>query len=494
MEVKADARPFHEIDCDALVVSVFEGEKTETGVLADLDQRANGVISSLLETGEFSGKAGESVYVPNPGDVKARRLLLLGAGKAEDFTTDNVRRMAGTASRTLRGKKARSFAFVRRSSLAIGDSAQAATEGALLALFDPDKYHTSDKTENHLATMLLATGATNGADADEAKRGIERGRIIAEATNYGRDVINEPSNVMTPTALARKAEEVAKSYGLELDVLEEAQMKELGMGSLLGVAQGSAEPAKLIVMRYTPKVPSQETIAIVGKGITFDTGGISIKPADGMEKMKYDMAGGATTIAAMRAIAQLKPSVNVLGIVPATENMPGGRAQRPGDVVRAMTGKTIEVINTDAEGRLVLADAVAYARKLGATKIVDLATLTGAVSIALGDVYVAILGNNQAWVDEVIGAAKKSGEKLWQLPLDKEYREQIKSEIADIKNIGGRKAGTITGAYFIREFVEDTPWVHLDIAGTAWNDSSKPYLSVGPTGVCVRTLVNLVCG
>ncbi|MCI0664461.1 MAG: leucyl aminopeptidase, partial [Acidobacteria bacterium] len=249
----------------------------------------------------------------------------------------------------------------------------------------------------------------------------------------------------------------------------------------------------LIVMRYTPKIRSDETIAIVGKGITFDTGGISIKPADGMEKMKYDMAGGATTIAAMTAIAQLKPPVNVLGIVPATENMPGGRAQRPGDVVRAMTGKTIEVINTDAEGRLVLADAVAYARRLGATKIVDLATLTGAVSVALGDLYVAVLGTDQSWIDQIIAAGRKAGEKIWQLPLDKEYRDQIKSEIADIKNIGGRKAGTITGAYFIREFVEDTPWAHLDIAGTAWNENTKPYLSIGPTGICVRTLVNLLC-
>ncbi len=490
MEVKADSRKFYEIECDALAVSVFEGEKPESGVLAEIDKRTGNVLTSLIETGEFVGKPGESAYVHSTGDMKARRLLLLGAGKREEFRTDNVRRMAGTAARTLRGKKARTFAFLRRSDLAVSESAQAATEGALLALFEPDKYHTNDKTENHLDQMILAT---NGDNNDEAKAGIERGRIIAEAANFGREVINEPSNVMTPTELARQAEEVAKSYGLELDVLEESQMKELGMGSLLGVAQGSAEPAKLIVLSYTPKIKSDETVAIVGKGVTFDTGGISIKPADGMEKMKYDMAGGATTIAAMRAIAQLKPTVNVLGIVPATENMPGGRAQRPGDVVRAMTGKTIEVINTDAEGRLILADAVAYARKLGATKIIDLATLTGAVSIALGDVYVAILGNNQEWINTVIAAAKKSGEKFWQLPLDKEYREQIKSEIADIKNVGGRKAGTITGAYFIREFVEDTPWVHLDIAGTAWNESTKPYLAVGPTGVCVRTLVNLVC-
>jgi leucyl aminopeptidase len=307
-------------------------------------------------------------------------------------------------------------------------------------------------------------------------------------------LINEPANVITPTELARHAEEAAKEYGLEIDVLDDARMKDLGMGACLGVAQGSAEPGKIIVLTYTPETESKETIAIVGKGITFDTGGISIKPSDGMEKMKYDMAGGATTIGAMRAIAQLKPPVKVIGIVPTTENMPGGRAQRPGDVVRAMTGKTIEVINTDAEGRLILADAVAYARKLGATKIVDLATLTGAVSIALGDVYVAILGSDQAWIDQVLAAGKKAGEKIWQLPLDKDYREQIKSEIADIKNIGGRKAGTITGAYFIREFVEDTPWAHLDIAGTAWNETAKPHLAVGPTGVSLRTLVNLVCG
>jgi len=490
MEVKADSRKFYEIECDALAVGVFEGEKPDAGVLAELDQRTGGVLTSLIETGEFTGKSSESAYVHSTGEMKARRLLLLGAGKRDEFNANNVRRMAGTAARTLRGKKARTFAFLQRFGLAVGDSAQAATEGALLALLEPDKYHTSDKTESHLDQMILAT---DGNDFDATKTGIERGRIIAEATNFGREVINEPSNVMTPTEMANKAAEVAKAYGLTLDVLDEDQMRELGMGSLLGVAQGSAEPAKLIVLSYKAKPKSDETVAIVGKGVTFDTGGISIKPADGMEKMKYDMAGGATTIAAMHAIAQLKPSVNVLGIVPATENMPGGRAQRPGDVVRAMTGKTIEVINTDAEGRLILADAVAYARKLGATKIVDLATLTGAVSIALGDVYVAILGNNQEWIDTVIAAAKKSGEKFWQLPLDKEYREQIKSEIADIKNIGGRKAGTITGAYFIREFVEDTPWVHLDIAGTAWNDSTKPYLAIGPTGVCVRTLVNLVC-
>jgi leucyl aminopeptidase len=491
MEVKADSRKFHEIECDALVVGIHEGERPEDGALAEIDKLTGGVITSLIETGEFTGRSGENAYVHHTGEMKARRLLLLGAGKLDEFNTDIIRRLAGAAARSLRAKKVRSFAFLRRSQLPLGESAQAATEGALLALFDVDKYRTSEKTENYLDTMILAT--TEGT-TEELRLGVERGRIIAEATNFAREIINEPSNVLTPTELARKSEQVAREYGLDIDVLDEARMKEFGMGALLGVAQGSAEPARMIVLRYTPKVVSEETIAIVGKGITFDTGGISIKPADGMEKMKYDMAGGATAIAAMRAIAQLKPTANVIGIVPTTENMPGGRAQRPGDVVRAMTGKTIEVINTDAEGRLILADAVAYARKLGATRIVDLATLTGAVSIALGDVYIAVLGTDQDWINQIVEAGKKAGEKIWQLPLDKEYREQIKSEIADIKNVGGRKAGTITGAYFIREFTEDTPWAHLDIAGTAWNESNKPYLSVGPTGVGVRTLVNLVCG
>jgi len=490
MEIKADARKYYDIDCDALVIGIFEGEKPGEGLLAEIDQRAGGVISSVFETGEFTGKSGESAYVHGTGDLKAGRLLLLGGGKPEEADSNLFRKLAGTATRTLRGKKAKTIAFLIRAAERHAENGAAITEGVLLSLFEPDKYHTSGKTESRLQTAIVTT-AEGGID--ELERGIERGRIIAEATNFGREVINEPANILTPTELAHRAWTMANEYGLRIDVIEEQGMKELGMGALLGVAQGSAEPPKLIVLTYTPEKESAETVAIVGKGITFDTGGISIKPADGMEKMKYDMAGGATTIAAMRAIALLKPAVRVIGIVPACENMPGSRAQRPGDVVTAMTGKTIEVINTDAEGRLVLADAVAYARKLGATKIVDLATLTGAVLIALGDVYVAAMGNDQAWIDEVMAAGKRSGEKFWQLPLDKEYREQIKSEIADIKNIGGRKAGTITGAWFIGEFVEDTPWVHLDIAGTAWNESTKPHLAIGPTGVCVRTLVNLVC-
>src|SRR5262249_47073531 len=341
--------------------------------------------------------------------------------------------------------------------------------------------------------VSAAAGSEN-----ELANGVERGRIIGEAVNLARELSNEPSSTLTPSELAERAKETASRFGLDIDVLDEARMKELGMGALLGVARGSDEPAKLIVLRYEPDGTEPmgndaEVIAIVGKGITFDSGGISIKPAEGMEKMKYDMSGAAATLAAMSAIAQLKPKLNVIGLMPSTENMPSGRAYKPGDVLRAMIGKTIEVITTDAEGRLILADPITYARKLGATKVIDLATLTGAVSIALGTINVAVLGNNQQFIDELRDAAAEVGEKFWQLPMDEEYRDLIKSDIADIKNSGGRYAGTITAAYFLREFAEDTPWVHLDIAGTAWENDRKAHMAKGPTGVAIRTLVNYVC-
>jgi leucyl aminopeptidase len=295
--------------------------------------------------------------------------------------------------------------------------------------------------------------------------------------------------------MADRARAMANEFGLSVDVLDETRMQQEGMGSLLSVSRGSDQPAQLIILKYTPARSSAadgELLAFVGKGITFDSGGISLKPGENMELMKYDMTGGATVLGAMRAIAQLKPSVPVLGVVPCSENLPSGKATKPGDVVKAMTGKTIEVINTDAEGRLILADAIAYAKKLGATKVIDMATLTGAVSIALGDVNTAVLGTDQELIDEIIAAGKEVGEKFWQLPLDKEYSKQIKSDIADIKNVGGRKAGAITAAAFLKEFADGLSWAHLDIAGTAWGDEAKPYRSKGPTGVAVRTLLNIV--
>jgi len=496
MEVRAEFGKFYDVEADALVVTIYEGEKADDGALKELNERTGGIVSEMIGTDEMRGKQGDTVYVYRPGSLRAQRLLLVGAGKREEFSLDTIRKVTGSAARFLRSKGVRSMAILRRSALDIGNSAQAAVEGVLLGLFEPDMYKTEKKEERRIDELVLVAAATGSEDA--LARGVERGRIIGEAVNLARELSNEPSSALTPSELAERAKETATKFGLDIDILDEARMKELGMGALLGVARGSDEPAKLIVLRYTPPeaappADNADVIAIVGKGITFDSGGISIKPAEGMEKMKYDMSGAAATLAAMRAIAQLKPRVNVIGVMPATENMPSGRAYKPGDVLRAMSGKTIEVINTDAEGRLILADAISYARKLGATKIIDLATLTGAVSIALGTINVAILGNNQPFVDEVREAAREVGERFWQLPMDDDYREMIKSDIADIKNSAGRNAGTITAAYFVREFAEDTPWVHLDIAGTAWENDRKPYMAKGPTGVAIRTLVNYVC-
>lgn len=493
MKIRSFVGKFHELDVDLLVASVFEGEGLEDPLLRELNDRSGGLLSKVLAAGELKGKPGETVYlVPASEKLAARRLLLVGAGKREEASFDTLRQVAGTAVRLARQRGLRTMGFVRRTTLELQRSAQAVVEGVILGQFDPGTYKTQEKEERQVEELVLS--AESGKK--EIDRGIERGAILAKATNFARNLVNEPASVLTPTEMAKRAEDMASRYGLDITVLDEKQMKELGMGAILGVAQGSDEPARLIVLRYVPDeeaVSAGELIALVGKGITFDSGGISLKTPEGMERMKYDMAGGAAVLGAMRAIAQVRPPVPVLGIVPATENMPSGRAQKPGDILRSMSGKTIEVINTDAEGRLILADAVSYARHLGATRIIDLATLTGAVSVALGSVYAAILGTDQQLIDDLIAAGREAGEKLWQLPLDREYREQLRSDIADVKNVGSKKAGTITGAYFIREFVEQTPWAHLDIAGVAWLEESKPHLASGPTGFGVRTLATYVC-
>ena len=306
-------------------------------------------------------------------------------------------------------------------------------------------------------------------------------------------MVNEPANRLTPSVMAEAAGRMASEFHLECEVLDRAQMEKLGMGALLGVAQGSAEPPALIVLRYRPEHPAAggPHLGLVGKGVTFDTGGISIKPADGMEKMKYDMAGGAAMIGAMQAIAQIRPSIPVTAFIPCVENMPGSRAQRPGDIVTAISGKTIEVINTDAEGRLILADALVYARRQGCTHLVDAATLTGAIVVALGHLNVGLFANNDDMRDRVLSASKSEGERMWNMPLEHDYKDYLKSAFADIANVGGRWGGAVTAAMFLKEFAEDTPWVHLDIAGTAWLDDEKPHLAKGPSGVPVRTLVRL---
>jgi leucyl aminopeptidase len=494
MEVEGRRGQLQEIDAQALAVAVFKDEKADDGFLKDLDAASSGVVKSVIDSEEFKGKEGETAYLHLAGSVanQPRRLLLVGAGERADYAAAQVSQFAGTAARFLRDKNVKTIAVIPRLEGEVETIAASAVEGAIMGLFEIDKYRTVDKEQRTVDRLIVVI---TGADEDALKRGVERGRIVGESVNFTRDLANEPGAYMTPTNMAERARDIANEFDLSIDVLDEARMEQEGMGSLLSVSRGSDEPAKLIVLKYTPPQPAKndgQLLALVGKGITFDSGGISLKPGENMELMKYDMTGGATVMGVMRAIAQLKPSVPVLGVVPCAENLPSGKATKPGDVVRAMTGKTIEIINTDAEGRLILADAIAYAKKLGATGIIDMATLTGAVSIALGDVNAAVLGTDQKLIDEIIGAGQEVGEKFWQLPLDKEYSKQIKSDIADIKNVGGRKAGTITAAAFLKEFADGVSWAHLDIAGTAWADEAKPHRSKGPTGIAVRTLVNIV--
>jgi leucyl aminopeptidase len=493
MQISLESKPYAALETEALVSYVFEENDPIQGRISELDQSANGLLRSLAKSGEVTGKTLEMTLIHAPAGLKAARLLLVGAGKREQFTSATLRKLAGAALRYLKARSVKQVTFLVRENNVTEESAQAIAEGVLTANFETDKYKTEKKNDKSIDTVLL-TGYSD-AERAAAEKGLTRGRIIAESQNFARDLINEPSNKLTPKILAEKAEAMAKQAGLAVEILDEKKITELKMGALLSVSQGGPEPPRVMVVTYTPAnpKPGAPVIGLIGKAVTFDTGGISIKPADGMEKMKYDMAGGATMLGVMRALAALKPNVKVICVVPATENMPGGTAQKPGDIQTAMSGKTIEVLNTDAEGRLILADAVHYAKQLGATHLVDAATLTGAIVVALASINVGVFGGaDQAWTDRVLASAKAAGEKMWQMPMDDEYREFIKGTVADIQNIGsGKGGGSITGAWFIREFAGDTPWVHLDIAGTAWNDDAKAWLAKGPTGVALRTLVNL---
>jgi leucyl aminopeptidase len=494
MQIRLETKPYAGVETDALVTYVFEDADPVQGRIAEIDQATGGLLRKLAKGGELTGKTLEMTLVHAPAGLKAARLLLVGAGKREKFDSAVLRRISGAALRYLKSRGTHQFIFAAREGNATEDAAQAIAEGLLAADFESDKYKTDKKNDKSIDAVQVA--GFSDAERATGERGIARGTVIGESQNFARDLINEPSNKLTPKILAEKAEAMAQQAGLAVDILDEKRIADLKMGALLSVAQGSVEPPRMIVITYTPATAPKSgapVIGIVGKAVTFDTGGISIKPSDGMEKMKYDMAGGATMLGVMRALAALKPNVKVICVVPATENMPGGKAQKPGDIQTSMSGKTIEVLNTDAEGRLILADGVHYAKQLGATHLVDAATLTGAIVVALASINVGVFGGaDQAWTDKVLASAKAAGEKMWQMPMDDEYREYIKGTVADIQNIGsGKGGGSITGAWFIREFAGDTPWVHLDIAGTAWNDDAKAWLAKGPTGVALRTLVQL---
>jgi leucyl aminopeptidase len=490
MQIEIESQPYASVQADALITYVFDTEKKFDGLLGEIDGGMNGRLASLAASGELTGKSLELVLVHFPAGLAAQRLLLVGAGKPEEFSAADLRKLAGTALRHLKSRGMKRLIFLMREGENGPAAAQAVVEGLVVADFESDKYRTEKKSREIQSVKLAGFDAGLGANLTAA---IDQGRVVAESQNFARDLINEPSNRLTPRMLAARAEAMAKEVGLGVEILDERKIAELKMGALIGVAQGSVEPPRVIVLRYTPENPRPggPVLGLVGKAVTFDTGGISIKPSANMEKMKYDMGGGATMIGAMRALASLKPSVPVIAVIPATENMPGGRAQKPGDVQTAMSGKTIEVINTDAEGRLILADGIFYARQLGCTHLVDAATLTGAIEVALANVNVGAFGTPREYLDQFLESAKAVGEKMWPMPMDDEYEEMIKSNIADIRNTStGKGGGAITAAWFLKEFAEDTPWVHLDIASTCWLDDGRPWLAKGPTGVAIRSIVD----
>lgn len=492
MEIKVASGDITRTKAGAIIVNFYDGMERPEGVTASVDAALGEAISQLIKQGEIKGKTGQITVIHSLGKLPADRVVVLGLGKQKELTLDRVRGATAEACRLLRQKQVDSIATIAQGAgiagITVEGSAQAITEGALLGLYSFRKHIT--KTPEHGEIKQLTIIDAESTSMPGLERGCNKGRILAEATNLARDMVNEPANYMTPTTMAEAAARLAQAYGLELTILDREQMQDMGMGALLGVAQGSRQPPKFIALRY--KGGSNQTVALVGKGITFDSGGISLKPSENMGEMKGDMAGGASVMAAISAIAQFKPEINVMAIVAATENLPDGNALKPGDVLKAMSGKTIEIISTDAEGRLTLADALDYARKNGAKFIIDVATLTGACHIALGDVCTGAFSSNKELLDKVIAAGAEAGELIWPMPMFDEYKEQNKSDVADIKNSGGRYGGAITAAQFLAEFVGDIPWVHLDIAGTSDSEKERNHIVKGATGVPVRTLVNLV--
>jgi leucyl aminopeptidase len=479
-------------DTDLVVVPVFDAEAIADSLPA-VDAATGGEARRATASGEFKGRHGDLFLTPATpqGGWKTARIALAGAGKREDFDLERLRKVATAAALAARGRWIPRVAFLLRGSMSPADGVQAVVEGLMLAAFSVDRYKTGERF-GPPATDLLVIADPAGAAQAALDAAVRRGVVLGESSNLARELANEPSNVLTPRVFADRAAAIAADAGVAVEILDEKAIERLGMGLLLGVARGSAEPPRVIVLRHEPAgAPKSPVLGLVGKGITFDTGGISIKPADGMERMKDDMAGGAAVVCAMRAIALLNAPIRVVGIVPTTENMPGGRALKPGDVLTGAGGKTVEVINTDAEGRLILGDGLWYAQQLGATHLVDVATLTGACVIALGKVASGLFARPDGWRDLVQNVALRAGDRCWPMPLYDEYVDQMRSEIADMVNSGGRPGGACTAAAFLKEFAGGLPWAHFDIAGTAWADEAKPHQLKGPIGVAVRTLAQL---
>ena len=480
---------------EVLVLGGYEDEKTLPKTYQGLDKALGGQLHELRKSGEFSGKNQQSVLLHTRGAIPAKRILFVGLGKKKDLTMDRVRQALGTAV-----KKARDTGATRFSAPLLGadalrasmsDIAQAMVEGAMLGNYRFNHYRSNNgEPPKEMRAMILLANTAQQVGA--IKLGVKRGEASAQATAFARDLCNHPANVMTPSRVAQEAKKIAKESKVKLTVLEKKDQEKLGMGGMLGVSRGSEEPPKFLILEYSGGKKKGAPIVLVGKTVTFDSGGISLKPSENMEQMKADMTGGAEVLGAVRAAARLRLPINVVGILPATENMPGGRATKPGDILRMLNGKTVEVQNTDAEGRLILADGLAYATRLKPQCVVDIATLTGACIVALGQFAIGMLGNDDALKAELKKAGDQTGERVWEMPLWDEYFEQLKSDVADMRNIGGRGGGMITAGMFLSKFVGEYPWVHLDIASTDWSTSERPYIGKGPTAIGARLLVQFL--
>jgi leucyl aminopeptidase len=474
---------------DAMVLSMFEGDKKCTGVISEVDEALNGAISQIISSGEFKAKCDQISIIHSLGKLPVRIIAVVGLGKRQEFGLDKVRNTTAEVCRILRKLNCRRITLLPLSevvhNIKLVDLVEVYAEASLLGLYSFDKYKKPDYTT--VEELLIVSNNIN--EPKDLRSAINKGIIVAKSTNLARDMVNEPANNMTPSRIAEIAKEIASDQNMKLEVLEVSDMKSLGMGALLGAAKGSQEPPKLVVLSYQGDNSSEDTIGFIGKGVTFDSGGISLKPSAGMDEMKDDMAGAAAVLAAISGIAQLCPKVNVTAVIPTIENLPSGTAFRPSDILKSMNGKTIEIISTDAEGRLILADALCYAINKGASPLIDLATLTGACRVALGTGYAGAFSNNKKLMENINKAASKTGEHLWQLPLPEEYKKLNKSHIADIKNVGDKYAGAISAALFLAEFVDSKPWAHLDIAGVAASSVDNGYIVEGATGFGVRMLI-----
>jgi len=500
MEIKVESGDISKHSAKAVIVNLFDGVKSPGGATGAVDKALDGALSDLIEEGDIKGKRGGATLVHTLGRMSSPRVIVAGLGKEDKFDVNVVRNLMGTTLRRARAAGASSVATILHGAgiagLDAGACAQALAEGAVLGTYRFRRYK-YDKDGDENAPKVIET--LHIVESDESKleairEGVERGTIMATAANHTRDLANEPANALPPATLAERAQELSKDAGLECEVFDEKKLQELGMGALMSVGIGSEKPPRFVIMKYRGDPDSDETMGLLGKGITFDSGGISIKPAAGMEAMKGDMSGAAAVIGAMWAIGKLKPKINVTGLIPTAENMPSGSATKPGDVVMALNGKSIEVINTDAEGRLILADAICYAKEQKLSPIVDVATLTGAMMVALGPAATGYMSSDDSLADSIKAAGETSGEMMWRFPLIDDYAEGLKSNIADIKNTGNRWGGAISAAKFLHFFAEDAVWAHIDMAGTDDSDKDKGVYVKGSTGIPTRTLVNLVLG